>query len=126
MCLRPFLAHGHGNGWEDAPEIYTFADNVVKGGPALPKLGKPEAAPDTGIVRVKYTTGFSEAWVYFTTSGALWKDRKWAFIKCNLADGELVSQQRIPQATTAYFVYGFKSEGGGRSNHAASELVILK
>jgi len=126
LCLRPFLAHGHGNGWEDAPEIYTFADSVVKGGPPLPKLGKPEAAPDTGIVQVSYTSGFSEAWVYFTTSAGLWKDRKWNFIRCNIAEGALVSQQRIPPATTAYFVYGFKAEGGGRSNHAASELVVLK
>lgn len=124
MCLRPFLAHGHGNGWEDAPEIYTFADNIVKGGPPLPKVGQPEAKD--GIVKVKYKGDFSEAWVYFTTAGGLWKDRKWNFIQCNLGKDELVAQKPLPPGTTAYLVYGFKTVGGGRCNHAASDLVVVK
>lgn len=126
MCLRPFLAHGHGNGWEDAPEIWTFADNIVKGGPPLPKVERPEVNPANGIVHVKYTGEFTEAWIYCTTSGGLWKDRKWNFIQCNLGKGELVAQGRLPQGTTAFFVYGFRTQGGGRNNHAASELVVLK
>lgn len=126
LCLRPFLAHGHGNGWEDAPEIYTFADNIVKGGPALPKLGRPEPPAGGSVVRVKYTEGFSEAWVYFTTSGGLWKDRKWGFIQCNIGKGELVSQKPLPPGTTAYFIYGFRSRGGGRDNHAASDLIDVR
>ncbi len=126
LCLRPFLAHGHGNGWEDAPEIYDFANNIVKGGPALPKVERP--APDTGggIVRAKYTGEFSEAWVYFTTGGGLWKDRKWQFIQCNLDKGELVSRSPIPATTTAYLIYGFRTVGGGRNNHASSEVVVIK
>jgi dienelactone hydrolase len=126
MCLRPFLAHGHGNGWEDAPEIWAFADNIVKGGPPLPKLERPEVNPANGIVHTKYKGEFTEAWIYCTTSGGLWKDRKWNFIQCNLAKDELVSKARLPQGTTAFFVYGFRTQGGGRNNHAASELVVLK
>jgi dienelactone hydrolase len=124
MCLRPFLAHGHGNGWEDAPEIVTFADSIVKGGPPLPKLERPEINPATGMVHTKYKGEFTEAWIYCTTSGGPWKDRKWNFIQCNLAKAELISQARLPQGTTAYFVYGFRTQGGGRNNHAASELVV--
>ena len=54
------------------------------------------------------------------------KDRKWNFIQCNLANGELVSQQPIPGNTTAYYIYGFKTVGGGRMNHAASDVIVLK
>jgi len=126
LCLRPFLAHGHGNGWEDAPEIDTFADSIVKNGPPLPQVGRPETQPGNAIVHAKFKGEFTEAWVYFTTAGGLWKDRKWNFIQCNLANGELVSRSALPPATTAYFVYGFRTQGGGRNNHAASDLVVLK
>jgi dienelactone hydrolase len=125
LCLRPFLAHGHGNGWEDAPEIYTFANDIVKGGSPLPKVAKPTGKPGE-IVRSKYHGDFSEAWVYFTNAGGAMKDRKWNFIQCNLANGELVSQQPIPGDTTAFLIYGFKTEGGGRMNHAASDVIVLK
>ncbi len=124
LCLRPFLAHGHGNGWEDAPEIYAFADNVVKGGPPLPKFDKPKTT-DGGTVRVKYTGDLTEIWVYFTDSGGLWKDRKWKFIQCNVAGGEAVSREPIPKGATAYLVYGFRVGPGGRSNHSATEVDSL-
>ncbi len=126
LCLRPFLAHGHGNGWEDAPEIYTFADNIVKGGPALPRVARPETQAGNGIVHAKFKGEFTEAWVYFTTSGGLWKDRKWNFIQCNLTKDELVARTPLPPGTTAYLVYGFRTQNGGRNNHAASDLVIVK
>jgi hypothetical protein len=126
LCLRPFLAHGHGNGWEDTGEIYTFADNIVKGGPPLPKLERPEINPATGIARTKYTGGFTEAWVYFTTSGGTWQARKWNFIQCNVSEKELVARQRLPQGTTAFLIYGFRANSGYRSNHAASDLVVIK
>jgi len=37
-----------------------------------------------------------------------------------------LSKARLPQGTTAFFVYGFRAQGGGRNNHAASELVVIK
>ncbi len=125
LCLRPFLAHGHGNGWEDAPEIKDFANQIVNDGPALPKVERPEQAAN-GIVSAKYTGEFSEAWVYVTTSGGLWKDRKWKFIQCNLTNGQLVARSPLPNGTTAYLIYGFKTVNGGRMNHAASEVVEVK
>ena len=126
LCVRPFLIHGHGNGWEDACEIYAFADSVVKGGPPLPSLERPEVDPKTGVVHTKYKGDFTEAWVYFTMSGGLWKDRKWQFIECTIGKEELVSRQPLPSGTTAFLVYVFKTVGGGRSNHSASELVVAK
>jgi hypothetical protein len=119
------LAHGHGNGWEDAPEIWDFANHIVKAGPALPKIERPEGNSGA-VVRAKYSGEFSEAWVYCTTSGGLWKDRKWNFIQCNLEKGELVSRNAIPAETTAFLIYGFRTVGGGRNNHAASEVVVIK
>lgn len=126
LCVRPFLIHGHGNGWEDAVEIYTFADHVIKGGPALPKLGRPE--PDAaGILHTKFTGDFTEAWAYFTTGGGAMKDRKWQFIECARSGDELVAKQPLPKNATAYLVYVFKvGPGGGRSNHSGSDVVVVK
>ena len=128
LCERPFLIHGHGNGWEDACEIRAFADNIVKGGPPLPKLERPKVDPQSGIVHTRYAASrdFTEAWVYFTTSGGQWKGRKWNFIQCNIGKDELVSQKGLPGGTKAFLVYVFKDVGGRRSNHSASELVVAK
>ena len=126
LCMRPWMIHAHGNGWEDAPEIYNFADSIVKNGPPLPKLGRPKVSSATGLLHTSYTGEFSAAWVYFTTSGGLWKGRKWHFIECARGKKELVSKKPLPRGTTAYMVYVFKDTGGWRNNHAASELVELK
>jgi hypothetical protein len=127
LCLRPFMIHAHGSGWEDAIEIYAFADSVVKDGPPLPKVQRPETNTNSGVAHAKYSGEFTEAWVYFTTSGGLWKDRKWDFIQCTLGKDELISQKPLPPGTTAFLIYGFRvGEGGARSNHAASEVVVLK
>ena len=65
-------------------------------------------------------------WVYFSTSKGPWKGRKWNFIQCNIGEEELVAQKPLPQGTTAYMVYVFRDIGGHRTNHAASELVIVE
>ena len=129
LCIRPFMIHAHGSGWEDAPEIGVFADSVVKNGPPLPKFEKPQVEVGTGIVRTKYTGEVSEIWVYYTTASGKFKDRKWQFIPCDPGKdkGEAVSQKRLPENATAFLVYGFRVLANKqRNNHAASELIILK
>jgi len=128
LCMRPWMIHGHGNGWNDAPEIGQFADSIVKDGPSLPKLQRPETKPDTRIVHTKYEGKgkFTEAWIYYTTSEDKWKNRKWHFIQCSIRDRELISQKALPKDATAFLVYVFRDKGGYRDNHSASELVELK
>ncbi|GAG37948.1 unnamed protein product, partial [marine sediment metagenome] len=53
LCMRPWMVHAHGNGWNDAVEISAFADSIVKDGPPLPKLERPEINPDTGLLHTK-------------------------------------------------------------------------
>jgi dienelactone hydrolase len=126
LCMRPWMIHGHGNGWNDAPEIWQFADSVVKDGPPLPKFERPRIDPGSRIVHTPYTgrEKITEAWIYLTTSQGPWKGRKWHFIQCTIGKEELVSQKPLPAGTTAFMVYVFRDQGGYRDNHAASELVI--
>jgi dienelactone hydrolase len=126
LCERPWLIHAHGSGWDDMVEIYTFANSIVRDGPPLPKLERPQVNPATGMVHTKYTGEFTEAWIYRTNSRARWKDRKWQFIECTVGKDELVSRQRLPQDTTAFLVYVFRTvHGNRRDNHVASELVVF-
>ena len=126
LCLRPWMIHGHGNGWNDAVEIEHFADSIVKDGPPIPKLGRPKVNSSKRIVRTKIQgKEITEAWIYFTNSKGTWKSRKWHFIQCSIAERELVSQKPLPRDATAFFVYVFKDVGGFRFNHSASELVVL-
>lgn len=128
LCIRPWMIHAHGNGWNDAPEIGQFADSVVKNGPSLPVLQRPEIMDHTRIVHTEYTgkEKITESWIYFTTSRGKWKNRKWHFIQCSLGEKELVSQKPIPKETTAFLVYVFRDRGGYRDNHAASDLLNLE
>jgi dienelactone hydrolase len=126
LCLRPWMIHAHGSGWEDAPEIYTFADSILQDGEALPKLQRPKVDAETGIIHTPYQGDLSELWVYYTTSGGLWKDRKWQFIECAPGKDEAVSKQPLPKGATAFLVYGFRNVQGGRDNHSASDLVIVE
>lgn len=125
LCMRPWMIHGHGNGWNDAPEIAGFADSIVKDGPPIPKLDLPKVNGD-GLLQTKYSGDFSEAWVYYTNSGGNWKGRKWHFIECTRKGKELVAKSPLPQGTTAYMIYVFKDVNGYRYNHAATELVEVK
>ena len=128
LCLRPWMIHGHGNGWNDAPEISQFADSIVKDGPPLPKLQKPQIIPETQIVHTNYEGKgkFTEAWIYFTKSTGKWKNRKWNFIECSIQDKKLISKKTLPKDTSSFFVYVFRDRGGYRDNHAASDLVTLR
>jgi dienelactone hydrolase len=126
LCLRPWMIHAHGSGWDDAAEICDFADSVVKDGKLWHKIERPEVEPKKDIVRAKFKADISEAWVYFTTGQGLWKDRKWNFIQCNMGKDELTSQKPLPKSATAFLVYGFKQQGGGRSNHVSSEVILIK
>jgi dienelactone hydrolase len=127
LCLRPWMIHAHGSGWNDACEIWAFADSIVKGGPPLPRLARPEVDRKTRIVHTRCKGSFTEAWLYFTTAGGVMKNRKWHFIQCNIGKGRLVARKPLPEGTTAFLVYVFKvGQGGHRSNHSASELVVLK
>lgn len=104
LCIRSWLIHGHGYGWEEAWEIYNFADSIVKGGKPLPVVGKPAADSATGLVHVKCTGEIVSATLYHTSAGGTWKSRRWGNMPCDVGKGEVVSRNRLPEGTKAYFV----------------------
>jgi dienelactone hydrolase len=122
LCIRPWLIHGHGFGWEEAWEIYAFADSVVKGGPPKPRLGRPQVNPKDGLVHAKATNDLKNAALSFTTGGGAWKDRKWANIPCTLGKDEVVSTKPLPADATAYVING----NDKRDGCVNSEVIVVK
>jgi len=101
LCARGHMLHGHGPGWQK-PEMYVFADSVVKGKQALPGIARPEMDPNTRIVRAKTNGNLVGASLFYTADGGKWKSRGWVNIPCDVRDGEVVSRSPLPEAVTAY------------------------
>ncbi len=122
LCLRPWLIHGHGYGWDEAWEIYNFADSVVKGGAPLPSLARPQVGLKDGLVHAKYKGDVKSAWVYFTTPGGRWQSRRWGKMPCNVGKDELISQQSVPGDTKAVNVNACDK----RDDLVSSEVIVVK
>ena len=102
-CYRGHMLHGHGPGWKK-PELYVFADSIVKGTQPLPSLSRPEMDPKTRIVRTKTTGKLVGASLFFTTDSGLWKGKGWSNIPCDVRDGEAISRKPLPEGAKAYNV----------------------
>jgi len=109
-CYRGHMVHGHGYGWKK-PELYVWADQIVKGGPPLPQCGRPALDAATGLVHCKTTGQFIGASVCYTISKGPWKGRGWENISCEVRDGEVVSRKPLPAGVTAYNVNGKDAHG---------------
>lgn len=96
------MPHGHPPGW--APEeIGLFVDQHLRGGDALPKLGETTIADDQ--VRVDYTSPvkLTKAELHFTTEETPINMREWQTRSATF-DGETITADAPPAATTAWFI----------------------
>ena len=122
LCVRPWIIHAHGSGWEEAWEIYAFANSIVKGEAPMPRLGRPQVDPKDGLVHAKHTGDLKNASLCFTTSGGQWKDRRWGNIACSIGKDEAIASQRLPEGTTAFIVNAYDKRDG----LVNSELIVVK
>jgi hypothetical protein len=119
LCVRFRWLHGHGPGWK-RPEIYAFADSIVKGGTPLPTAGRPEVEAGTDRVRCKTTGKIDRAALCYTTDGGLWQNRYWDNAACEIGEDEVTS--RLPEKTTVFY-FNVKNESGCL---VSSEFVEVK
>jgi len=122
LCVRPWVIHAHGSGWEEAWEIYAFADSIVKGGAPLLNLGRPQVDPKDGLVHARYKGDLNHASVSFTTAGGQWMGRRWDHIACTIGKGEVIASTRLPAGTTALIVNAYDKRDG----LVNSELIVVK
>lgn len=103
ICIRPFLIHGHGFGWEEVWEIGGFANSIVKDGPPMPRFERPRIDPQDGLVHAKVSGEIKSAAVGFTTA-AEWKNPSLATIPCTIGDGEVIASRPLPAGVTAFMI----------------------
>ncbi|MCF7730145.1 MAG: hypothetical protein K9N23_00580 [Akkermansiaceae bacterium] len=121
LCIRPFLPHGHGFGWEDVWEIGGFANGVVKGTAPMPRFGRPQVDPKDGRGHAKFTGELKSAAVGFTTA-AEWKNQTLSTIPCPLSKDEVIAGSRLPAGTTAYMII---ASGSGVWGDASIDSVLV-
>ena len=109
LCIRPFLIHGHGFGWDEVWEIGGFANGVVNGGKPIPTLGKPKVDPKDGLVHAKFTGELKSAVLGYTTADK-WKTGALRTLPCTIGKGEVIASKPLPKGAKAFMI---NARGGG-------------
>lgn len=122
LCIRPFLPHGHGFGWEEVWEIGGFANGVVKGSAPMPKFGQPRVDPKDGLVHVQFTGELNRAALGFTTARA-WKNQTLNTIPCSINKDEVIAGKPLPKGTTAFMIIG---NGAGVWGDASVNSMLVE
>jgi hypothetical protein len=121
ICIRPFLIHGHGFGWEEVWEIGGFANSVVNDGPQMPRCERPRVDPQDGLVHAKVSGEIKSAVVGFTTA-AEWKNPSLTTIPCVIANGEVIASKPLPAGATAFMI---NASGAGAWGDASVNSPVV-
>jgi dienelactone hydrolase len=126
LCIRGFLPHGHGFGWDEVWEIGGFANGVVTGKAPMPNFDMPYVDPKDGLVHAKYRGPIRNAAIAFTNKQGKWgKNGALPTIPCRLANDEVIATKALPAGTTAYRVDA-NGDGAWRDASVDTPLVWLK
>lgn len=111
------LKHSHEDGWAP-PEIYAYADSVLKGGQGLARIvSQGSRAGDNGMtIWVKFEMPSGPARVVwkelaFTTDSGPWIQRRWYGAACDMAIRDDTIRATLPEKTTAYYANVIDSRG---------------
>jgi hypothetical protein len=94
------MKHGHGPGWQ-LPEIYAFADSIVKDGERLVTLEKPKIMGDQVTVSFSSAVKVVQAELLYTKDTGLWPQRPWETAPATVADS--VVRAAIPDGASVVF-----------------------
>jgi len=100
LHVRFRYLHGHEPGWR-RPEIYAFANSVVKGRKPLPTASRPERDPKTGRVWTKTTGEIHRAALCYTMHDGKWQRRYWENAACEFGENEVSSH--LPKGATVFY-----------------------
>ncbi len=119
-CVRLRMPHGHGDAGEGPKEIFTFADSLLKGGEALPRItGQGQEGRQ---VWATFTSPrpIVKAELNLTKATGKWQDRLWEALPAALDPAGRVAAE-LPAGVTVYYLNLFDD----RSCAVSSEHVEL-
>jgi hypothetical protein len=100
LCLRLLMPHGHAPGWKP-PELYAFADSVVKSAAPLPRMRRPVLENGTARVRVESDTRLAQAELCCTPDTGEWNKRVWKSTAATIENGRV--EARLPGEARVFF-----------------------
>lgn len=120
LAIRVRMPHGHGGLGENPAEIHLFAESILNGGQALPKI--VEQGRDENAAWVKFVSAvpIKKAEINFTRDTGKWQPRKWETLPASVADGR--ARATVPEGATVYYFNVFDE----RDAVSSSEYVEIK
>ena len=109
----------HGHIWT-FPEVDAFVGSVLRGEPALPRVGAVQVKAGLLAAPLHGATGIKEFSLCYTTNSGPWQQRKWQTIPARIEDGKLTAQLPATRPLVAFLA--IKDEAG---RHVSSEHVEL-
>lgn len=101
VSLHWRMAHGHGGPGENARELHVFADQVLRGGPALPTITAQGQDGRTHWAQVRGPFSLRHAELMITQMRGPWPDRVWERVPATIAaDGRVTAE--VPDGATAW------------------------
>ena len=115
------MKHSHTFGWSE-PEIYSFADSIVKKESGLPKIINQEKKGSKAWLKFSGDIPILTAWLNYTINDGQWDQRQWLIVPASLNAEKGIASALIPDGVTAYFfnitdIYGLT---------VSSEMVMLQ
>jgi dienelactone hydrolase len=89
VSIQVRLKHGH---YWDMREVDSFVDNILAGGPPLPRLTKLTIQASTASAQVQEGGSPKKAALHYTTDIGEWQKRQWQTAAATLADGKIFAE----------------------------------
>ena len=109
----------HGHIWT-FPEVDAFVGSVLRGEPALPRVGAVQVKDGLLAAPLDRVTGFREMSLCYTTNSGPWQQRKWQTVPARIEGGKLTAPLPATRPLVAFLA--IKDEAG---RHVSSEHIEL-
>ena len=119
LAIRPRMPHGHGGPGEKPEEIRVFANHLLRGGPALPRIYDQEICGNDIQASYSSDVEITSVELHYTLDSGIWVEREWRSLPGELKSGTCTAG--IPEGTTVCFLNLVDDDG----LVASSEHVVL-
>jgi poly(3-hydroxybutyrate) depolymerase len=104
LCLRIRMPHGHGPAGENPEEIRVFADQLLQGRPALPRIVNAKIVGNQLMVTYASEVEIVKAEFSYTAEKGAWQDRKWEAVEVQINAAEKTVVCDIPATATVFYL----------------------
>lgn len=113
LCIHPAMPHGHQPGWDprSVPEIYAFADHILKHGAPLPRVVYQSASGTNFVVKYRSPSLITNVVVWFVREPLSYQATnrmspafKWHHLSADINPHTRTVTVAVPADAKAYYV----------------------